>query len=59
MLVLAVDHLIKVKSMAREFEFNQFGPGLQTSKMDICILCTETNHDKLKLNDCIRGKQCD
>ena len=42
--------------MAREFEFNQFGQGSQISKIDIC---TETNHDKLKLNDCIRGKQCD
>ena len=43
--VLAVHHLIK--SMAREYKFNQFGPGLHISKK---YIYTETTHDKLELN---------
>ena len=45
--VLAVHHLIK--SMGREYKFNQFGPGLHISKIYIYIY-TETTHDKLELN---------
>lgn len=43
--VLAVHHLIK--SMGREYKFNQFGPGLHISKI---YIYTETTHDKLELN---------
>ena len=33
--------------MTREYKFNQFGPGLHISKIDIY---TKTTHDKLELN---------
>lgn len=33
--------------MAREYKFNQFGPGLHISKI---YIYTETTHDKLELN---------